>query len=323
MSVETPGRSTSAIPPVSRCLFRPPSRSVAFPLPASWFKNPFISSAESTAGTRFGNFGVATSRAGFSFSRPSRTQYLKNDRSAANFRAIELFSSPVSCRKASAHGADLRLLLHDERRAALRARLRHRHERRRKIAIRVPRAAVEHAESSAPALSHAPALHKFAFIALRALDAHGDRPGVLALRVSRATDELPKPAVLFHQPVSVQRAFLVQRFVRLVRNSRPRHQAPRRLAIRITRASQKRAKSPAFQRHLLSAVFAVLNLVLGVFRNLFRHVLDEIAFRIPRASQEKSVPADPFQQFALPALFALFPGRNPGLVRNHLVAGLA
>src|SRR5258708_7424573 len=224
--------------------------------------------------------------------------------------------------KASTHGADLRLLLNDKRRAALRARLRNRHERRRKIASRLPRAAVEHAESSAPAFSHAPALHKFAFIALRALDAHSDRPGVLALRVSRATDELPKPPVLFHQPVSVQRAFLVQRFVRLVSSSRPRHQAPRRLAIRITGASQKRAKSPAFQRHLLSAVFAVLNLVLGVFRNFFRHVLNEIAFRIPRASQEKSVPADPFQQFALPALFALFPGRNPGLVRNHLVAGL-
>src|SRR5258708_638000 len=224
--------------------------------------------------------------------------------------------------KASAHRADLCLFLHDERRAALRARLRHRHEGCSEIAIRVPRAAIEHAESSAPALSHASALHKFAFIALRALDAHGDRPSVFALRVSRATDELPKPPVLFHQPVSVQRAFLVQRFVRLVSDSRPSHQAPRRLAIRITGASQKRAKSPAFQRHLLSAVFAVLNLVLGVFRNFFGHVLNEIAFRIPRASQEKSVPADPFQQFALPALFALFPGRNPGLVRNHLVAGL-
>src|SRR6266481_1694256 len=224
--------------------------------------------------------------------------------------------------KASAHRADLRLFLHGERRAALRAWLRHGHERRSEIAIRVTRAAIEHAESSAPALPHASALHKFAFIALGALDTHGDRPGVLALRVSRATDELPKPPVLFHQPVSVQRAFLVQRFVRLVSNSRPRHQAPRRLAIRITGASQKRAKSPPFQRHLLSAVFAVLNLVLGVFRNFFRHVLNEIAFRIPRASQEKSVPADPFQQFALPALFALFPGRNPGLVRNHLVAGL-
>src|ERR1700722_14581856 len=97
--------------------------------------------------------------------------------------------------------SDLRLLFHDERRAALRARLRHRHERRREIAIRVPRAAIEHAESPAPALPHAPALHEFAFIALRAFDAHGDWPRVLALWISRAADEFPEAPVLFHQPV--------------------------------------------------------------------------------------------------------------------------
>ena len=47
---------------------------------------------------RFGNLGVGTSRAGFSFNMPSRTQYLKNERNAASFRAMELFSSPASCR---------------------------------------------------------------------------------------------------------------------------------------------------------------------------------------------------------------------------------
>src|SRR5438270_857155 len=47
----------------------------------------------------------------------------------------------------------------------------------------------------------------------------------------------------------------------------------------------------------------------------------EIAIRIPRATQEKSVPADPFQQFALPALLARLTGRYPGFVRNHFVIG--
>ena len=42
------------------------------------------------------NFGVGTNLAGFSFSRPSRTQYLKKDRNAASCLAIELFSNPFS-----------------------------------------------------------------------------------------------------------------------------------------------------------------------------------------------------------------------------------
>src|SRR5258708_3020452 len=65
---------------------------------AKRFRNPFISAAEGTEGGPFGNFGVGTSRAGFSLIIRSRTQYLKNERSAASFRAIELFSSPCSCR---------------------------------------------------------------------------------------------------------------------------------------------------------------------------------------------------------------------------------
>src|SRR5260370_41657628 len=75
--------------------------------------------------------------------------------------------------QATAHYADLGLLLHDERRAALRARLGQRHMRRREIAIGIPRAAVEDAWPPAPALAGAAAPHEFALIAFRAFDAHG------------------------------------------------------------------------------------------------------------------------------------------------------
>src|SRR5260370_14052294 len=111
--------------------------------------------------------------------------------------------------------------------------------------MRVTRASVEQAESSARALAHASAFHKFAFIALRALDAHGDRPRVLALRISRATDEFSEAPVLFHQAVSVQRTLFIQRLIGLVRNPRSGHQAPPGLAIRIAPATQNRANSPA------------------------------------------------------------------------------
>ena len=47
---------------------------------------------------RLGNFGVGTSLAGFSCKRPSRTQYLKKERSAASLRAMELFCRPWSCK---------------------------------------------------------------------------------------------------------------------------------------------------------------------------------------------------------------------------------
>src|SRR5207245_11331187 len=65
---------------------------------ASWLRKPFISSEESTEGMRFGSLGVGTRRAGLSFNFPSRTQYLKKERSAASLRAMELFSSPWSCK---------------------------------------------------------------------------------------------------------------------------------------------------------------------------------------------------------------------------------
>ena len=44
---------------------------------------------------RFGNFGVGTSRAGLSLIMPSRTQYLKNERNAASFRAMDDFSQAL------------------------------------------------------------------------------------------------------------------------------------------------------------------------------------------------------------------------------------
>src|SRR5690348_2029079 len=64
---------------------------------------------------------------------------------------------------ACAHRSNLRFFLDDERRAALRARFRDRLERRREIAIRVARAAVENPSASAPA--NASAADKLAFMA--------------------------------------------------------------------------------------------------------------------------------------------------------------
>src|SRR6266850_1097253 len=53
-----------------------------------------------------------------------------------------------------------------------------------------------------------------------------------------------------------------------------------------------------------------------------REVLNEIAFGVARTAQEETVPADALEQFALAALFALFPRGDAGLVGKHLVAGL-
>src|SRR6516165_3835384 len=217
---------------------------------------------------------------------------------------------------------DLRLLLHYERCSTLWAWLRYWHVRRRKIAIGIPRTAVEHPEPPAPALPHAASLYEFPFIAFRALDPHRDRPRVLALRISRTPDELPKTPVLLQEPISIQRTLLVQRLIRLVRYPRPSHQPPRCFAVGVSCAREKRSKSPALQRHFLPAVLAILRFVLRVLRNFLFHILDEVAFRIPRASQEEPVPANPLEQLSLPALLALFPCRNPRFVRHHLIAGL-
>ena len=50
--------------------------------------------------------------------------------------------------------------------------------------------------------------------------------------------------------------------------------------------------------------------------------MNEIAIRIARATQEKSVAADALQQFALTALLAGLAGGDARFVRNHFVAGL-
>src|ERR1700674_2279318 len=121
--------------------------------------------------------------------------------------------------EAGVNGADLGALLDDERRPALWTRLRNGHVRRRKIAIRIARAAVENARASATALASAAPADEFAFIALRALDAHGDWPRVLALRIAGAADELAEAAMLFHEAVAAKRALFLQRLVGLVRDA--------------------------------------------------------------------------------------------------------
>jgi len=50
--------------------------------------------------------------------------------------------------------------------------------------------------------------------------------------------------------------------------------------------------------------------------------LNEIAFGIARTTEEETVAANAFEQFALAALFTLFSGRNASLVRKHFVVGL-
>src|SRR5216684_628138 len=128
--------------------------------------------------------------------------------------------------QACAHRADLGLLLHNERRAAFRARLGQRHMRRREIAVGIARAAVENVCTSSTALAGAAAPHKFALIALRAFDAHGDRPRVLALRIPGAADELAEASALLYQVVAAQRTLFLERFIGIVCDARARDQAP-------------------------------------------------------------------------------------------------
>src|SRR6266852_5335387 len=180
--------------------------------------------------------------------------------------------------------------------------------RRREIAVGIARAAVENARTPPPALACAAPPHEFAFIAFRAFDAHGDRPRVLALRISGAADELAKAPVLLHQSVAAEGALFIQQFVRLVSDARARHQPPRGLAIGIPGACEESAKSSALDGHFLAAVVAILGLAFAasVVAEFRRHILDEVAIRIARAAQEKSVPADALQQLALAAFLAFF-----------------
>src|SRR6267143_2965058 len=118
--------------------------------------------------------------------------------------------------EAGVNGADLGTLLDDERRAALRAGLRDGHVRGGEIAIRVARAAVENARASAATLAGAATPDELAFIALRAFDAHGDGPRVLALRIAGAADEFAEAAVFFHETVAAKRALFLHWLVGLV-----------------------------------------------------------------------------------------------------------
>src|ERR1700743_2053565 len=201
-------------------------------------------------------------------------------------------------------------------------RVRERHVRRRKVAVWIARAAIKHAWTSPPALAHAAAFHKFAVMALRALDPHRDRARVLALRIAGTADKRTEASMLLDQVVAAKLALLFQRFVRLESDARTFDEPPRRLAIRVAAARQECSEATALHQHFLAAIFAIFSLTLGVVVEFRRHVLNKVAIRIARAAKEESVPADALQKLAFAALFALLPGRDAGLVRNHLVVGL-
>src|SRR5258708_19538239 len=130
--------------------------------------------------------------------------------------------------------------------------------RRREIAVGIPRAAVENARTPPPALACAAPPHKFALIAFRAFDAHGDRPRVLALRISGAADELAKAPVLFHQSVAAERTLFIQQLVRLVSHARARHQPPRGLATGRPRTCKASLKSSALFPLFLPTLISLL-----------------------------------------------------------------
>ena len=84
-------------------------------------------------------------------------------------------------------------------------------------------------------------------------------------------------------------------------------------------------KRPRLITISLAAVVAHFNFGFAVSAfggQLGRKIADEIAIRIARAAQEKSVAADALEQLALAALLALLPGGNAGLVGLHLALGL-
>src|SRR5437879_7654337 len=103
------------------------------------------------------------------------------------------------------------------------------------MAIRVTGAAVEDARASTAAFARAAASHEFAFVALRAFDAHGDRPRVLALWIAGAADKLAEAAVFFHQPVTAERAFFIERLIWLMRDARALDETARSLDRKSTR----------------------------------------------------------------------------------------
>ena len=101
-------------------------------------------------------------------------------------------------------------------------------------------------------------------MAFRAFDAQGDRPRVLAFRITRAADEFAEAAVFFHQPAFACRTLFIQRLIRLPRDARAFHQPPRGLTIRISRAGEEHAEAAALDGHFLAAIVAIFDFVFGV-----------------------------------------------------------
>src|SRR5438445_145568 len=225
--------------------------------------------------------------------------------------------------EAGVHGADLGAFFDDERRATLRARLGNGHVRRGEIAIRITGATIEDARAASAALTGAAAAHEFTFIAFWTFDAQGDRARVLAFRVAGAADEFAEAAVFFHQPIAAERAFFIERLIRLMCDARALDEAARGPAVREAGAGEKGAEAATLDGHLLAAIVAIFGFgfAAGLFGSLRRKVLDEIAIGIARAAEEETVAADALEQFALAALFALFPRGNASFVGKHLVVG--
>lgn len=118
-------------------------------------------------------------------------------------------------------GAEIALLgalLYDKRGAAFRAGLVDGFVRRGEIAIGIAAAAVENASGAASAGNAA--AHEFAFIAFRTFDAEGDGARVLALRIIRAADEIAEAALAAEKLGVIERAFFIERDVRLAGDAR-------------------------------------------------------------------------------------------------------
>ena len=144
-------------------------------------------------------------------------------------------------------------LLDQERRAAVRALLRHRPVPEREVAVRIVGAAEEHAAAARLALDDVAAV-------FRAEDAGRLLLHVLAGRIVAARRELAEPALLEHEVRLALRALLVEDLIRLG-GGQPllgRDDLPRRLALGIAGAGEELAEAAALERHRLAAVLARL-----------------------------------------------------------------
>src|ERR1019366_2036435 len=118
--------------------------------------------------------------------------------------------------------------------------------------------------------------------------------------------------------------FFIEQFVRLEGAARAGLQSASRLAIGIPGACQKHSPADALDDHFAPAIVAGFDFraILALGRQFRREIANEIAIRIARTAQEKTVPADAFQEIALPALLALLSGGNTRFVGLHLALGL-